>query len=48
MGVILPEHILNKLSPQDREEISRMAGNPNAGRTAQECQAAGRANPFRQ
>ena len=38
MGVILPEHILNKLSPQDREEISRMAGNPNAGRTAQECQ----------
>ena len=40
MGVILPEHVLNKLSPQDREEHARITGHPNAGRTAQECQQA--------
>lgn len=40
MKVILPEHILNKLSPKDREELSKAAGHQNAGRTAQECQQA--------
>lgn len=37
MGVILPDNILSKLSPQDRAEISRIAGNPNAGMTANEA-----------
>ena len=35
--MILPEHILAKMSPRDRAEISRAAGSANAGRTALEC-----------
>lgn len=37
MPLILPEHILNKMSPQDREAISLAAGHPNAGLTANEA-----------
>ena len=36
--MIIPEHILAKMSPRDREEISRAAGSANAGRTASECE----------
>ncbi len=37
MGVILPDNILSKLSPQDRAEISKAAGHPSAGMTANEA-----------
>lgn len=37
MGVILPNHLLERMSAQDREEISRAAGHPNAGLTANEA-----------
>ena len=37
MGVILPDHILSKLSPADRQQISQAAGHPNAGLTANEA-----------